>query len=257
MRNCIQSDAIASELSQFLQSLNSAIDIAARWSALTRFMEGHGADVINYAVLNTLEFSRADAPVTQFSNMSADWIDHYLEKRMDLFDPHVRYAREGSLAPYRWDENSTALLQCDEERNVLSLAAEAGLRSQISMFAPDSRGSGEPIGGMTMGSSLHSREYYKAVAGKEDMLVNAAMLFHNSVIGEIRREQIGAHPLTTRERDCLSYVIMGLRSTRIAEKMGLREVTVEMHLRNARGKLGASTTAQAVARAMIFGDVEL
>lgn len=248
---------VATELGDLLDALSAARTTARRWDALTRFMDGHGADVINYAVLNTLEFSRADAPVTQFSNMRVDWIDHYLAERMDLSDPHVRYAREGNLAPYRWDERSTALLESADERNVLSLAAEAGLRSQISMFAPDSHGSGEPNGGMTIGSALHSREYFSAVAGKEEMMLNAAMLFHNSVIGEVRREQVGARPLTERERDCMSHVVLGLKSARIAEKMGLCEATVEMHLRNIRLKLKAMTTAQAVARAMIFGDVAL
>src|SRR3546814_8216248 len=96
--------ANAAERATFLDTLNSAKGVDDRWNHLTRFMGDHGADVINYAVLNTLEFSRAEAPVTQFSNMSPDWIEHYLAQRLDLHDPHVRYAREGKVQPYRWDE---------------------------------------------------------------------------------------------------------------------------------------------------------
>jgi DNA-binding CsgD family transcriptional regulator len=249
--------ANATELAHFLDTLNAAKGVDDRWNHLTRFMGDHGADVINYAVLNTLEFSRAEASVTQFSNMSSDWIEHYLAQRLDLHDPHVRYAREGGVEPYRWDERRTGFLTSEDGRNVLSLAAEAGLRSQISMVAPDPSGRGEPIGGMTIGSSLHDGEYFRAIAGKEAMLISAAMLYHHSAIGEIRRHQVSARPLSPRERDCMTYVASGLRTARIAEKMHISEVTVDMHLRNAREKLRARTTAQAVARAMIFGDIEI
>ena len=249
--------ANAAELANFLDALTSTQDVQGRWNHLTRFMGNHGADVINYAVLNTLEFNREEAPVTQFSTMSSDWIEHYLDHRLDLHDPHVRYAREGKVQPYRWGEGQTSFLMIEAERKTLALAAEAGLRSQISMVAPDPSGRGAPIGGMTIGSSLRAGEYFRAIDGKESMLLSAAMLYHNSAIGEIRRHQVDAIPLSPRERDCMTYVARGLRTVRIAERLGLSEVTVELYLRNARRKLKAATTAQAVARAMIFGDVKL
>tara|TARA_R110000782_G_scaffold117364_4_gene207801 strand:- start:123642 stop:124391 length:750 start_codon:yes stop_codon:yes gene_type:complete len=248
---------IAGQLSEFFDLLNSAKSADARWHALIRFMGEHGADTINYAVLNTLEFEREIAPVIQFSNMSASWIDYYLDQRMDLADPHVRHVREGHLNAYRWDEARTGRLQSEQGRNVLAMAAEEGLRSQISVVAPDPMGLGDPIGGMSIGSSLDAGEYFRAVEGKENLLLNAAMLFHSRSIGEIRRQQIGARPLSERERDCMSFVAAGLRNSRIAERMGVSEVTVELHLRSARKKLRARTTAQAIARAMIFGDIEI
>ena len=251
------SPAVAEALSGFLQKLKAADGMESRWNRLTEFMAGYGADVINYAVLNTLEFTREEAPVTQFSNMSPDWIEYYLDRRMDLSDPHVRYARDGGLAPYRWDIQRTDRLVDDGGRNVLSMAAEAGLRAQISMVAPNPYGEAEPTGGMTIGSSLTNGEYFRSIAGNEGLLLAAAMTFHTCAIGEVTRQQVGAKPLTPRERDCMAYVASGLRTVRISEKLGLSEVTVEMHLHNARAKLRARTTAQAVARAMIFGDISL
>ncbi|MDT9600245.1 helix-turn-helix transcriptional regulator [Sphingosinicella rhizophila] len=244
-------------LNGFLEALQAADGLDMKWGRLTEFMGGYGADVINYAVLNVLEVSREEASVTQFSNMSSEWIDYYLDQRMDLSDPHVRYVRRGGMAPYRWNEQRTIALTSDDERKVLLLAKEAGLRSQISMVAPDPLGLADPIGGMTIGSSLKGGEYFRAVTRKEDMLVAAAMLFHNHAIGEIGRQQVGARPLTDRERDCIAYVASGLRTARIAERLGVSEVTVEMHLQNVRKKLRARTTPQAVARAMIFGDISL
>lgn len=89
------------------------------------------------------------------------------------------------------------------------------------------------------------------------MLVAAAAIFHHHAIGEVRRNQVGAQPLSIRERDCMVYAASGFRTARMAERMKVSEVTVEMHLRSARKKLRAQTTAQAIARAMIFGDVKI
>lgn len=54
-------------------------------------------------------------------------------------------------------------------------------------------------------------------------------------------------PLTVRERQCLSLAASGLVAKQMAAEIGISEKTVEMHLACARHKLGARTTAQAVA----------
>ena len=72
-----------------------------------------------------------------------------------------------------------------------------------------------------------------------------------------RAAQLGTQPLSQRERDCLSFLANGLRVSRIAERMAISEVTVELHLRNARRKMKAATTPQALARAMLTGELSL
>jgi len=59
--------------------------------------------------------------------------------------------------------------------------------------------------------------------------------------------------LSPRERECLTWLALGLRNARIAEKLGISRPTVELHLGNARRKLNARTREQAVARAIAFG----
>lgn len=245
------------ELASFYEIMMDCTDRTSRWQKAVAFMARHGADQINYAVLNTLEHPRQVAPVTQLSTMPDDWIKFYLNERLDLYDPHVAYVRRGQIAPYRWTTDMLSSLEDDKQQQVIALAAEAGLRAQVSLIAPDPISGLEPIGGMTIGSSLKGRDFFGAVSGKEGMLQSAGMVFHQLSIGEIRRHQVGAQPLSPRERDCMSYLALGLRSTRIAEKMSISEVTVEMHLRNARKKLRAATTAQAIARAMTFGDISI
>lgn len=251
----VQQSMISLPLGEAFEAISSGADVMERWRHLLEFFGRHGADQVNYAVLDTLSFERECAPVTNFSSMDAGWIKYYLENRLDLHDPHVRFVRERRHLPYRWNAKVAAQLADNKEQEVIALAAEAGLRSQINVIVEDPVGGRNPIGGMSIGSSNCDDDYFRSISGKESLLLTVALLFHNQNIGEIRREQVDAKPLTSRERDCLTFVALGLRTTSIAERLHISEVTVEMHLRNARHKLRAATTAQAVARAMTFGDV--
>ena len=75
-----------------------------------------------------------------------------------------------------------------------------------------------------------------------------------SLPGSPRRDVPGADAaptLTPRERECLQFVATGLRVTEIAHRLALSEKTVDLHLANARRRLGARTRDEAVARALI------
>jgi DNA-binding CsgD family transcriptional regulator len=57
-------------------------------------------------------------------------------------------------------------------------------------------------------------------------------------------------PLAPRERECLLWVAAGLSSKRIAHKLGLSLHTVNEFISNAMRKLGATTRAEATAKAI-------
>jgi DNA-binding CsgD family transcriptional regulator len=61
------------------------------------------------------------------------------------------------------------------------------------------------------------------------------------------------NPLTRREREVLVWLATGLRTTRIADRMGIACVTVNKHLLSSRHKLGARTREQALAIAIRDG----
>jgi len=56
-------------------------------------------------------------------------------------------------------------------------------------------------------------------------------------------------PLTMRELEVLALVSAGLRNAEIAEELNVSVNTVEFHVRNLLGKLGARTRTEAVSRA--------
>jgi DNA-binding NarL/FixJ family response regulator len=67
------------------------------------------------------------------------------------------------------------------------------------------------------------------------------------------------HPperLTHTERSCLQAVARGETVAMIADKLGTGTKTVKHHLHSARTKLMATTTIEAIARAMKQGLIE-
>lgn len=62
--------------------------------------------------------------------------------------------------------------------------------------------------------------------------------------------------LTPRERSVLSLVAQGLSSREISRQLGIGVATVRTHVEHARGRLGATTRAQAVLRARETGQLD-
>jgi len=55
-------------------------------------------------------------------------------------------------------------------------------------------------------------------------------------------------PLTSREREVITLIALGLETPQIAQELHISAQTVRTHVRNAMSKLGARTRAQLVAR---------
>ena len=74
---------------------------------------------------------------------------------------------------------------------------------------------------------------------------------------EVRKDGSRGRPPSSREREVLALLAKGLTDAQIAEMLELSPATVQTHVRNAKGKLGARTRAQAVALALASGLIEL
>jgi LuxR family quorum-sensing system transcriptional regulator CciR len=245
-------------LHELTEALVRADGLDARWNLLTGQFARLGADQINYGVWDSsAPVDPGDTPVRFLSTMRADWIDYYGERRLDRYDAHVGLVRNGNLQPYRWKEESLDRLTDPREHEVLALAREAGLNIQVQVTMPDPLGGRLPAGGMAVGSSLRERDYFGSIEGCEAQVIAVACLFHQLSIGDVRRRLHNAAPLSRRERDVLAFLADGLRIDAIAARLQVAQATVELHLRNARRKLGAATSPEAVARALLFGDIRL
>lgn len=60
----------------------------------------------------------------------------------------------------------------------------------------------------------------------------------------------GTDSLSPREVEVITLLAGGMRTGQISQHLGIRCVTVDLHIRNARKKLNAATREQAVAIAV-------
>ena len=84
------------------------------------------------------------------------------------------------------------------------------------------------------------------------------------LIRPCRRPQYGRRarnkspdPLTSREREIITWIAAGKTDDEIATILSIGQATVTTHTKNAMQKLGATRRAQAVMQAVRFGEISL
>lgn len=227
----------------------------ARWTALTRGLAAIGLDQINYAFLDFQTYDRMEARGDPaMSTMRADWIEYYAAQRYDLDDEIVAHVRAG-----RFDPQFYRLSRDDQfaHREMAEEAREAGLQAGLLVPLPGPLGDVLPAAGIVLGSSLGEDETARIVSANGPALIALAHVLHTGLSGELMRRRAGAAVLTARERECLQRVAQGRRTAQIADALSLAEVTIALHLRNARRKLGARNLPEAVAKAMLYQQIEI
>lgn len=235
----------ANAVEDLLTSIQSANGPSAVWDSAAGFFASCGLDRIIYLDVG---------PVRErvMTTMPTAWMAHYTERNHARIDPFIRYCA-ASPAPI-----GTGIDYLEEhsyldarERGFIREAAETGFRSGMSCMI---RVKG-PMGaaGWNLGSTM-TREHLEQIFAREgDILRLAAHLSHEKLVQSDSSTEMGAPVLSPRETECLQWLAAGLRTKEIADRMGIRPITVELHLRNARNRLGALTREQALARAIASG----
>ncbi|MCG8490839.1 MAG: LuxR family transcriptional regulator [Sneathiellales bacterium] len=108
------------------------------------------------------------------------------------------------------------------------------------------------IGGISMEASrsFTENEFANHLSHHLSTLRHLCDIFHANINKSYLIDK--SEYLSPRERECLTWVICGLRLQEIAFRMGTHPKTVEKQLANARRKLNAKTNAQAAIRALTF-----
>lgn len=240
------------DVDQIVERLGSIEDPLDRWQALTSSLSAFGIDQFNYGYLDMETASRMEARVDPVSTMRPDWIAHYTAKGYDLADYALAHVRKGSAQPMLW---SVEHAKDQASGHVILEANEAGLRTGLFVPLAGMDSSGLPGAAIMFGSGLDEAEFLKLLGSQSSALVALAHLFHAGASGELLRRKDRTPNLTPRERDCLRLLAAGMRPDAIADRLCLASVTVGMHLRHARLKLGTRTMPEAVARALLYQQI--
>lgn len=196
-------------------------------------------DYAAYAGINTVDNS-----MHAVANYPESWKRHYQSHDLHLKDPTLRHAAR-SQAPVHWGR-----LQDDPMyRHVFSRAHDFGI-PDIGVTIPV-RGPFGDKGMLSVTSRMTQDDWGRHVQLIMPRLQQAAALIHDQVMQQgVLMHALRAPAISARETEILQWIAAGKSQTDISEILMISARTVEVHMRSCRNKLGALTTAQAVARAI-------
>ena len=194
---------------------------------------------------------QADGLSHGVTTMPNTWRDHYQASGYDRIDPGARRAR--TFIGYGGDSFSTPKPGEVWSRGMRKMNSEiTQLKAGGSLFvahATPQPGVASMVNFITDATGPGYVRWFNDHAPKLRLVAAAA----HARISELSGTAPDSLSLTPRERDALSWLAEGYRVDRIAEKMGLSNRTVEVHLANGRRRLGAKTREQALAIALSAG----
>lgn len=227
-----------------IEKLPDGMSSGDAWVVSSRFFESFGFDKLIY-------IDQSLAGLSMFTTFPESWTSHYRDSGYEKIDPFFAYCCATSIPMGTGvDFLSDYPFLSAPERRLIHEAGEAGMRAGMTCTVRKAGASG--AGGWNLGSSLPRFDIDKIFSEHGDLLRLAAFFAHERLQAALEVEQRDIE-LSPREMECLLWVAQGLRSKQIAGKLGLKPVTVELHLKNARIKLRASTREQAIAIALLNG----
>ena len=186
------------------------------------------------------------------SSMSQQWLSDYVSEAFYEVDPFLRHSaasRDSMLLEMGYTGSATDTDPRERELdNGLRLAGYDG------MYYQPFRMEGGLLRGVTFGFDNRPTD----LTEEQTLLMRLAM---GAVANRFGPRTAGnvwpVNPLSQRESEVLQLLAAGFQNMRIAERLGIAEVTVRAHLTSARRKLRASTREQALAIALERGFVGL
>ncbi|MBF0189079.1 MAG: autoinducer binding domain-containing protein [Magnetococcales bacterium] len=166
----------------------------------------------------------------------------------DPFFDHALSQTESLL----WDDASFSTYRGElskEEKACVDLDWDFGLVTGVNI--PFQFENGRGGGAFGLHAPDMSWEEFRKIWGEHDDILTQTVLSYDICL---RERFIGSvYSLSPREKECLLWLAAGLVPKQIAYRLGLHPKTVENQISSARKKLNASTSAQAVSKALILG----
>ncbi|MDM5181929.1 LuxR family transcriptional regulator [Massilia sp. DJPM01] len=182
--------------------------------------------------------------IVMVSTYPPEWLARYSQNNYIASDPTVKHGLV-SIQPVIWSTTKNLAPQFWED------AASFGLRVGVAQSLCDSHGRCSML---TL--SRDSTEFSQSeLALKLPQLAWLAQIAHAGMVRHIiPPELIDKLPiLTTRQREILQLVSIGLTSQQIADRLRVTKHTSDKHMDAVRSKLHAENKIDAVARAIRLG----
>jgi len=187
----------------------------------------------------------------RFSSLPETWLNHYDIEDFSSVDPAVQHCLREAAPLVR--EHSVRKTVSGKATRFLDDMYGAGFRGSVMLplHLP-----GAALGSFSLITAMQGDEFLSWHRDRGQWVTLAAHAVDAQLIKLV--SPLAHRPkLSPRERECLRWLAAGLRYDRIAERLGISLVTVELHVANAKRKLDAKTREQALAIAVALRLLDL
>lgn len=190
------------------------------------------------------------------SDLSEEFQSAYRFQGLVGCDPFLRFSCTSLIAKRIDSSNLSSISGASTEHEVfLDHAATAGAASGYGI--PVRLAGDEVFGGWLFTSTERNDDFDRLISDHgRDAHLAAVLAYERMAYLELRKTSAPAG-LSPRERECLLWLCAGLRVSTIANKLSISESAVNLYVSNAKRKLGAKTREQAIARAIINGEISI
>lgn len=180
------------------------------------------------------------------------WRQQYDSQGLANHDPTVLHCRSKSL-PLVW---TPAIYETSQQKALHEEAVSFGLRAGVTlpMHGPNGIAGMLSLATDRSPNSSNLKEinhYLPALSLLRDVAFERSRPFFTEQIA-LRKPR-----LTEREMECLKWLVAGKSSWDIAQILKISVATVDFHIKNIRGKLGASSRRIIAIKAVQLGLVDL
>lgn len=217
------------------------------WERLHRPLAGFGITGLLYACEAMPDISKLDFSLI-LSSYDRAYMDAALASGLFYSNEFTQMA-VAETAPALWGDTSRLDRMTPEKKRALDLDFDYGVTTGVTVPMHFHNGLG--TSGVGCHAAHMSWEEFDRLWGENGHTITAIINAFDIRVRQDHADDI--FPLTARERECLLWLIAGLRPQQIAFRLGTHPKTVEKQINSAKHKLKATTVAQALATALIFG----
>ncbi len=238
----VKASSLAFDFIHGLDDRKSADEIAC---SFRRFIEKFG---FTYFCIGEIYPERAKRGAIWLTSSKDGWFKHWVGTGLPSVDPVIWHLKRRQRA-VRWstlkERNECPRLDMFDE------AAEFGIRDGLGLAFKLGG-----AGGSAVAVGLGSERYSLPPAAEAP--VHLASVYCSLKLARIdhRAEGLDAS-LSSRERECLSWVAAGKTDWETSRILNISQSTVQEHVKRALVKLNASTRAHAIAIALSTGQLTL
>ncbi|WP_141400412.1 LuxR family transcriptional regulator [Magnetospirillum sp. 15-1] len=231
------------------EDFRQAAGVDDLWSRLRRHLDTGSITNVQYG-FGALPEGK-EKKLTILDSFVPGYLDAKIGEGVLEHDVFVRTGFAGTN-PTMWSDTSRLPDLSPEARRSLDIDWDLGVTCGVSIPLRFAGGLGAGLIGLHAGGMSWGE--FDRIWTEFGMTLTAVA---NAFDTALRGDHVGElFPLTSQERECLLWLATGLQQKQVADRLRLTDKQVEKRLKEARRKLKAVTTTQAVANALIFGLID-